>query len=179
VIENQETRLRFEKIMNTFAEVFGKPVTREKNRIYFSFLKRYDLDEIEDAAERIINEKKISTFPTIAEILDKIGAPDEELESNALELWNKACNLIIMGDHESDDLILDRTIELAFGSWRKFGETHPENESFDRNHFVNCYKNVIKKEKELILSRGNVFDELNKTREKIKQLETGKSGGQE
>lgn len=174
MIENQETRLRFEKIMNTFAEIFGKPVTREKNRIYFSFLKRFDLDEIENAAERIINEKKISTFPTIAEILDKINIPDEELESIALELWNKACNLIIMGTRDSGDIILDRVIELAFGSWQKFGETHPENESFDRRHFINCYKSVIKKEGKLLLSNQRIFKELDETRKKIKQLEAKK-----
>lgn len=173
MIENQDTRIRFEKIMNTFAEIFGHSTTKKKNRIYFSFLKDLSIDEIETAAEGIIKEKRISTFPTPGEIREKIFS-DEQMEVSGLELWNKANELIILGVRESGDQLLDQTIELAFGSWRQFGETDPKDEPFDRRHFVGCYKSIVKKEMGRILPRGNILDELNEAREKIKKLEGDK-----
>lgn len=161
MIEDKKMRLRFENIMNVFAEVFGKPTTREKNRIYFTVLKQYPIGLIERAAQRIIREKLISTFPLPAEIVEKMSDSEEKIEIEALKAWNEAEKIAFLGERNSEDPILTKVITIAFGSWERFGQTNPNNE-FDRKHFVECYKSITKEKRIEQLKETKKVKELKK-----------------
>jgi hypothetical protein len=157
--ENEETKKRFNGIMNIFAEIFGKPTTREKNRIYFTILQDYPIELIESAAHRIIREKAISTFPLPAEIIEKMNESEDNIMIEALKAWNEADRIAFLAERNSDNPILNKVITIAFGSWERFGQTDPRND-FNRKHFIECYKAITKEER---------MEQLKETK-KIKEL---------
>lgn len=161
MIDNKEIRLRFENIMNAFAEIFGKPTTREKNRIYFTILQDYPIELIEHASHRIIREKAISTFPLPAEIIEKMDASEDKLNLEALRTWNEAERIATIGDRKSNNPVLNNVITIAFGSWERFGQTNPSND-FDRKHFIECYKAITRDERLRQLKEPEKVKELEK-----------------
>lgn len=161
MIDNKEMRLRFENIMNTFAEIFNKPTTREKNRIYFTILQDYPIELIERAVHRIIREKAISTFPLPAEIIEKMNDSEDKVMMEALKAWNEAEKIAFLGKRNSDNPILNKVITIAFGSWERFGQTDPSND-FDRKHFIECYRAITKNERLQQLKEPKKVKELKK-----------------
>jgi len=153
VIDDKNTRERFENIMNAFAEVFGKPTSRIKNRIYFTALEDYPIEEIEKASRQLIKEKRISTFPVPSEITEKMNKSEDELLLDASKAWNEADRISFLGKENSNDPILNEVITIAFGSWQNFGQADT-NDPFDRKHFIECYKSVIKDKRLKQLKEG-------------------------
>jgi hypothetical protein len=161
VIDSKKMRVRFENIMNTFAEIFEKPTTREKNRIYFTVLQEYPIELIERAAQRIIREKAISTFPLPAEIIEKMNDSEDKVMMEALEAWNEAERIAFLGERDSDNPVLNKVITIAFGSWERFGQTDPNND-WDKKHFIDCYKAITKDERLQQLKEPKKVKELEK-----------------
>ena len=172
--ENED--VEFAQIMAIMQEVFvpNKPISTEKTQLYFSYLKEYSLKDVAYACEQILRTKTISTFPLPAEIESRLKLSEEEsIDFRALEAWGKACDLIVLGTRSTGDEILDETIRIAFGGWEKFGQTDPEQESFDRRHFIDCYKVVQKRMTQYgrqLDERKSILKELLMTKEKIKKL---------
>jgi hypothetical protein len=138
---------RFAIVMALLQEVFcpGKPVSEKKVEIYFRLLEPFSIDAIEKVAEQIIRTKKIHAFPLPTDFFEYLEASDDNLELEALEMWNNACQLALMSEYPSKNEKLNLAIRISFGSWKNFGETDPQN-SFDRRHFVETYKRMRKKE---------------------------------
>jgi hypothetical protein len=170
----ERNKLEFAKIMAYLQDVFvpGKPISKEKVAIYFDILSAYSFYDICCAADSIIRTKKISTFPLPAEFLTLLGGgnKEERTEIRALRAWNEACSIIHSGSRSDDDLI-NEAVRIAFGGWDRFGETDPKNEAFDRKHFIECFKSLLRtdfrKPEELETS---ILKQLAETREKIKEL---------
>ncbi len=167
-------KLAFARVMALLQEIFvpGKPISKEKIKIYFEILSLYSIDDICRAAESVIKTKKISTFPLPFEFLAALGEGTEEdkIELQALGAWNEACSIIRAGDR-SDNGLVNETVRIAFGGWQRFGETDPKNEAFDRKHFIECFKSLaatdFKRPEELETS---ILKQLAETRERIKEL---------
>jgi len=162
--------------MAVMQEVFtpNTPVSKDKTTLYFEHLKAHPIEDIISACEQILRTKTISTFPLPAEIESRLKLSEEEnMDFRALEAWGKACDLIVLGTRSTGDEILDETIRIAFGGWEKFGQTDPEQESFDRRHFIDCYKVVQKRMTQYgrqLDERKSILKELLMTKEKIKKL---------
>jgi len=146
---------RFAFVMATLQEIFcpEKPVSSRKVKIYEKLLEPFSIEAIERAAEDIAYSKRIHAFPLPVDFIDAIQVSECKLEEEGLKLWNTACMLAFTSNYPSEDDLLNRTIELAFGSWRKFGETKPDND-WDRTHFIRCYKIVMKGRPEKFLEQG-------------------------
>lgn len=163
----------FAKLMAVMQEIFtpDKPVSKEKVQIYFDLLREYPIERIKYGVHKIIETKKISTFPLPAEIKEAMGYSDDlNIELEAAEAWSKACDIAFMATRDSDDPILNETIRISFGGWERFGQSELRNETFDRAHFLRCYKNISSK----MLMEKDMLKELDETRKKIKLLEKKK-----
>jgi len=174
-MERKKDFIEFGKIMIILSEAFGKSPSSKMVELYFQYLKDLSIEEIKEAADRVIKEQLVSVFPTIASIRKAIGKDEkEEAEFKALEAWNEACDFVRGFDPsyptKHNDPFLNRVIELTFGGWYKFSETDPDAESFDRKHFIETYKSIDKREGELLLDEKSVLKELLETRKRIREL---------
>ena len=166
----ESDKKEFAKLMALMEEIFTPthPVSIEKVQIYFEHLKEYPIEKIRYAVHKIVDTKKISTFPLIAELKETMGCADElNIELEAAEAWSEACDIAFKATRFSSDPILNETIRIAFGGWERFGQSELRNETFDRRHFLDCYRNVSSK---MLLER-DMLKELDETRKKIKLLE--------
>jgi len=109
--------------------------------IYFEALEDLDIRVIAKGATELIRYRKYKSFPTPGEIREAALGGDREDEEAAVRAWALACKQLASGRENGDDRV-SRAVIAAFGSWRVFGETSPDNEVADRAHFVKCYKAV-------------------------------------
>jgi len=169
-----QDKMAFARLMTYFQDIFvpGKPISKEKIAIYFDILSSYSFSDICSVADTIMRTKKISTFPLPFEFLTLLGEGNREdkNEIRALRAWNEACSIIHSGSR-SDDGIINEAIRVAFGGWERFGETDPKSEAFDRKHFIECFKSLLRtdfrKPEEI---ETTLLKQLAETREKIKKL---------
>lgn len=171
-------RLAFAKVMALLQEIFvpGKPISKEKVKIYFEILSPHPIDDICRAAESIIKTKIISTFPLPFEFLAVLGegTKEDNIELRTLRAWNEACSAIHLVEDKHEEPLLNEAVRVAFGGWRRFGETDPKNEAFDRKHFIECFKSLLRTEfKRPEELETSILRQLAETREKIKELEQG------
>jgi hypothetical protein len=170
-----QDKMAFAKLMAYFQDIFvpGKPISKEKIAIYFDVLSPYSFADICGVADTIMRTKKISTFPLPFEFLTLLGEGNREdkNEIRALRAWNEACSAIHLVEEKHGDPLLNETIRIAFGSWQRFGETDPKSEAFDRKHFMECFKSLLRtdfrKPEEI---ETTLLKQLAETRERIKQI---------
>jgi len=153
---------RFAVVMAMLQETFcpEKPISSRKVRFYEKILEPFCIEDIEDAAEKIAFTKRIHAFPLPADFLAYLGIDENKHDLEGLELWNEACRLAFNSSYPSENETLNRAIEIAFGSWRDFGETDPNN-TFDRHHFIGVYKMMMAEEqdkKRLTEDKGKLLE---------------------
>ncbi len=165
----------FAVLMAAMHEVFTPdrdlPNERQKARaqIYFSTLKDLPIQAIEKAAEQVIKTRKAKypPFPTPAEIREMVFGDKDDIEAEAIQAWEQAYHLdrkmyemergyIEKKNLTEEELVIVKTINLAFGGWGNYQSRMIHNEGFDRIHFIKCYKiskhNIIRKQ--LMLGTG-------------------------
>lgn len=140
---------RFAILMATLQEIFcpGKPISSHKVKIYDKLLEPFSIEAIENAAEKIIQTKRIHAFPLPTEFFEFFTLSEDKLSIDSLALWNEACQLALTSNYPSENEELNRAIRIAFGSWKNFGDTDPTN-TFDRKHFIETYKRMRRQEHE-------------------------------
>ena len=143
-------------------------MTPEQVSVYYAYLKNTPEIDLTQAVQRIIETKVSPIFPTIAEIkLIAEKKSKDEIKLDAMEAWGKAERYLISGNRE--DLVLNEIIRVAFGGWKGFGMTDPEND-FDRHRFMEAYQ--------IIMSDADKMENikrLDKAREPLTLLDEGKS----
>lgn len=172
----EEDKIAFAKLMAYLQEIFipGKSISKAKIAIYFDLLSHHPIDDVCGVVESIIKTRKFSSFPLPSEFLTLLGEGDREdrIEIRALRAWNEACSAIHSVELNHEEPLLNEAIRIAFGSWQRYGETDPKNEAFDRKHFIECFKSLLRtdfrKPEELTTT---ILKQLAETRERIKQLE--------
>lgn len=151
---------RFAKLMVILAEIFtpDKTVSKEKIEVYHESLRRFTIDDIEQAAKRIINTKTFHAFPLPAEFISIIEEGlNSDSEMKGLEAWSEICrHASVMGYFEPtcSDPLIQHAVDMAFGGLRKFGEHSPDQDPANRKHFLNVYKRLLTREKERRLEEG-------------------------
>jgi len=97
--------------------------------------------------DAIVSTRRHTSFPTVAEIREAaLGLQDERVESAALDAWNRA-NLALITGPSTDDPVVNEAVRLAFGGWRGFGQSEPNND-FVKKRFIECYRTAASKRRE-------------------------------
>ena len=122
-------------------------VSEQKLELYFEYLSDLSLTELKRGVDAIVSTRRHTSFPTVAEIREAaLGLQDERVESAALDAWNRA-NLALITGPSTDDPVVNEAVRLAFGGWRGFGQSEPNNE-FVKKRFVECYRTAASKRRE-------------------------------
>ena len=151
-----DEKKKFAILMAMLGTAFGeKGIRPERIDIYHEHLQDIDIDILAKAVSTIIKTRKYSSIPTVAEIREAVLGGDGQAEDEALAAWSQATRLISAGRRSFDERV-NEAVALAFGSWRRFGETDPEMEAADRKHFVRCYLAIARKRRENLALNGGV-----------------------
>lgn len=119
-------------------------LNEQQIELYFRFLKDLAIEDVEKAIYEIIKRKKITTFPLIGEIREKVELDlNSEVDGAAFTAWSKASHLCESSSYPSKDMLIEDTIKMAFGSWKKFGQMDTFDEVRDRQHFIKCYRILV------------------------------------
>lgn len=138
----------YERFITALALISLLPGLIELNEqqieLYFRFLKDLAIEDLERAIYEIIKRKKITTFPLIGEIREKVELDlNSEIDGAAFTAWSTASRLSESSSYPTEDKLIEDTIKMAFGSWTKFGQMDTFNEVRDRQHFIKCYKILV------------------------------------
>ena len=166
--DNQKNRLRFEKIMNTFAEVYEKKTSEKKNRIFFNFMREFPIEVAELAADRLLNKKIISTFPTIAEWKECCWHPAEDVLEIALNAWYELEGCLIAVKQPADERTLDVICRL-FGSWDNFRRSEKPYGHWEKQDFIEMYMKVYRDHEKAQLAAGRFTGQLEAAKKSLKE----------
>jgi len=167
---------RFAIIMAKLATAFERNgITKDRIAFYWEYLKHIPMAALEWSTEEIIHERKISCLPTIAEIEEKATMTGEDdLNRRALVAWRVANDMIVTGAR-SGDAVLDEAVHMSFGSWERFGECDPEQEGYDRTHFIKVYKDVARRQARMaLLPPGEIRKQLEQNRRRLDDIKAEK-----
>jgi hypothetical protein len=136
------SKSKFTSLMAQLQATFSRSeMTSDQVAVYFAYLKEIPEMSLEAAVHKIIETKVSPYFPTIAEIkLQAEKGTKEEIKLGAMEAWQRAERCLLSGNHS--DPILNEVIKAAFGGWRGFGMTDPDND-FDRHRFTEAYQIIM------------------------------------
>jgi len=164
--DDEKTRARFNHIMNTFAMVYGQATSVEKNRVYFNLMQEFPIEVLENAAKRLLDKKKISTFPTIAEWKDCCWQPEELVHDDALAAWVQLDDHLVALTVPENPKTL-KAVERVWGTWAKFKAADRHRDHWDKLDFVAAYKRVHREHEEAQLEEGMTKAELEAARKRL------------
>lgn len=173
----------FGVFMSMLQETFSpdKPISKERTKIYFEILSDISIESLELAIKDLMKTRQYPTFPLPREIREAAGFNlDDHIELRALGAFRQACELVYPARDpghkiEAEDLLIEKTIYLCFGGWDHFADTDPKDETWDRKHFVEIYKNLFQLgKKDELLSQAEIMKQLKENREDMKTLEEKK-----
>lgn len=132
---------RFGRALRAVAEAIGAPITTERTMLYFERLKRFEIDQVENALGR--GQDRWKFFPAIPEVIEAIeGSPDDR----TLAAWTRVeTALREVGTYQSvtfDDPILHATV-MQMGGWFAAWEWERLDErdyGFKRLEFTRLYR---------------------------------------
>ena len=165
MLDAPKERGRFNNLMNTFAEVYGKATNERKNRIYFDFLQEFPIEFLETAAKRLLDKKNISTFPTIAEWKECCWTPEELVREFAIQAWHKLDESLVAMIAPPERSL--QAIIRVFGSWEKFGQSDRQRDHWDKMDFIAAYLRVHRENEEAELEAGMSTAQLDKARNRL------------
>lgn len=174
---------KFVDLMSMLQTIFSpeKPISKERGVMYFDLLSDIPIENLELGIKELMKKRQYPTFPLPKEIREAAGFNfDDHIELRALGAFREACDLIYPVRQpgykiEPKDPLVEKTINLCFGGWEYFSETDPKNETWDRKHFIEVYKNLFQLgKKDELLSQAEIMKKLKENRESIKTLEEKK-----
>lgn len=137
---NKNDYRNFAVLMATLESCFDKEVSKEKIKLYFSFLDDLSIQQVKRSIHWILKTNKY--FPTISDIRT---ASLESIESKAFKAWAEVFK--IGGKYSTlpkfKDPVIVMVINQAFGGWEKFcwyKELDEFTKGQDRRHFIQAYK---------------------------------------
>lgn len=168
--------IQFANIMAALAAAYQKEISSETVDVFRKFLADIEIKDLEKAVVEIVMTRSDNRFPTVADIRKKVFRwEDEKLDDEALEQWGfllkhsphevvfeggEAVSFQINkfeGEHFAGQRIpiyesTNMAVKMAFGSWSDFRKLDTKNETWDRFHFIKCYKAIarVKQRKRLL-----------------------------
>lgn len=147
----------FMTLLGTLSVAYGEAISSDRAEIYYECLKDIPMEVLRDGIYALLKTRKYPKFPAIAEIRERCGSSEEDIEAKALAAWQCALTRY----HGNGDPLLNEAITLAFGGWNGFDATFRENEVSDRAHFKACYKSIAMKHRsDKLLLKGQDAPQL-------------------
>ena len=122
---NDSDKRDFAEIMYGLADNFRESITKDGLRFRFAAMREYDIDQVRNAAIRVIRGRKYTKFPTTGEIISEIEATGgTSLEFRAMEAWARVLDHVRSGQWRyrgTGDASIDGTVRMM-GGWPRMGE---------------------------------------------------------
>lgn len=174
----------FATIMAAMASAYQINISEATTEMYFLFLKDLHFDKVQKAMVEIMATESKYKLPSIADIRKKaLGVEDERIDDEAMEAWGEVLQTMAhMPIIETEDQAgynktefkqgtgegavmsyvpirpdVHKAVCMAFGGWLEFSKREIKDETWDRLHFIRCYKSIAKEvQKKLLLGSGGI-----------------------
>lgn len=176
---------KFATIMAAMASAYQVNISEATTGMYFMFLKDLHFDKVQKAMVEIMATESAYKLPSIADIRKKaLGVEDERIDDEAMEAWGEVLQTVKYSpiketdeeasyqkmeyEHGSASLgavishfkvrpDVHKAVRMAFGGWLEFSKREIKDETWDRLHFIRCYKSIAKEvQKKLLLGSGEI-----------------------
>jgi len=136
----------FGKLLVTTAEIFEKVLSKNVLDLYFQALKKYSIEQIEDAISKAIISCKFFPKPVeLIELMSGIGKLEDQAQFQVDIVLNAIKRV---GGYQSvkfKDTITNTVINYCFGNWTKLCEELKENEEkWFRKDFIKYYQSYYR-----------------------------------
>ena len=137
---------KFLKIITYMGVVYNKEFTEEQVEIWYSFLKDYSVEELNNAVKYLINTEKF--LPTIAHIKEVIAKSKLSEMPEAEEEWAKVINAVhVYGSYKEEEALnslneYTKQIVKLIGYYRICTSTQEE-QTWNKKEFIAEY-NALK-----------------------------------
>ncbi len=140
---NEADKNRFAEVMTGLAENFGSSLSKPGLSMRFEALKNYSIEEVERAAFSIMQSRKYTNMPTVAEFMEHLsgGSAEDIAQVEATKVLEAIRNY---GPYETvafDNPVTQAVIQYSFGGWQKLNEELREDqEKWFIKDFEKSYK---------------------------------------
>jgi hypothetical protein len=140
----QDDKKRFLQIMAGLAENFGAQTTREGIAMRFAALAEYSIEQVEQAAYKLLRNRKYTTMPTVADFIEHMngGNVADRAEIEAAKVCRAVAEVGAYGTVAFDDPVTQAVIEYGYGGWPKLchcDELDRGDHKWFRHSFVKIY----------------------------------------
>lgn len=153
---DEQDKQEFAQIMYGMADNFRDSISKEGLQFRFEALQRFSIDRIREAAIDIVNSRKFTKFPTIAEFVVRIEGDREQIAEDAAR--NEAYKVLQLvrerGRLNPPNFSDPVTAELLSRRWRwdsLCSTLREEEEKWFIRDFVEAYAAMSREEKRLQL----------------------------
>jgi len=138
---NEREQGRFTELMIGLGEYYSRSISDAVISMYWQGLQRYDIDAIQQAFNRHINNPDTGQFmPKIADVSKMLGGTSND---KALGAWSKVDKAVRqVGPHRSvvfDDPMIHRVLQ-EMGGWIGLGQKTEDEWPFVAKEFENRYR---------------------------------------
>ncbi len=131
------------ELLMPLAENFGKVISPALSAMILTVLEPYPLGQIEAGVMRLIRERRYASFPTVAEILDAMGAGEEQ--ALALQAEQQWLALLESSSYETPPLDAAGVMAFRCMGGEKYSWTNA-NLDWKRKAFIEGYLKFAKAE---------------------------------
>lgn len=177
--------VKFAVIMATMATGYQIDISEATTEVYFMFLKDLPLEKIHKAIIEIMATHESFKLPSIALIRKKaLNVDDKQMEDLAVVAWGEVLQTMGHGPIAEKDgqagytktdynygtagegavmsyvpirNDVNQAVKIAFGGWAEFGKRSLKDDTWDRYHFIQCFKALAREEqKKLLLGEAKI-----------------------
>lgn len=141
----ESDKAAFAELMVGYGEMYNKAMTKSLMRVYFSSLKDYSIEDIEQGLGMHSTDKKHGTYmPKPADIIRQIEIGTPSVEDRAELVWmtieKKMSSVGAYGSLKLDDLQALAAVK-SLGSWRDLCHTDIDKLQWKKKEFIAAYGN--------------------------------------
>ncbi|CAK7067503.1 MAG: hypothetical protein DELT_01712 [Desulfovibrio sp.] len=138
-----QDKARFASIMGGMAEVYGREISKQALSLHFRVLQPFGIDEVEEAAVRILSSRTYSTMPTPADFLQFMtgGSVEDRAEIETAKVVETVARIGGNASVVFDNPTTAAVIRNAYGGWVKLCEDCgvAESEKWFRHNFAKTW----------------------------------------
>lgn len=140
---NDSDKKAFAQQMMIAAEIFDKPVSKEKLQIYFAALKQYPIEAVVHGLQQhLVDPAHGDFFPKPADIVRHINGVQASAEDKAELAWMQVESAIrSVGSYGNLDLEDKQALAAvkSLGSWKDLCMTDSDKMQWKRKQFIEAY----------------------------------------
>ena len=140
-MDNKDKK-RFSDLMLGMADNFRDTISKEGMKLRFEMLKEFTIDQVEDAGQKIMRERKYTKMPPVAEFVDAINGQSVSIEMQAEQQWNEIISQIRLVGSYGTPVLCDHITKSLIGrrfSWQNLCHSTENDLRFIRKEFFAAY----------------------------------------